>query len=769
MKYPQASFKLFDINLKKSDPQDIGHQLYNEFQSIFAYYKINVSRSKFIEAITYAVQEYEKLQTQTAGIAADFIEEAIDKKLNISIINAREYILNPGIYDSHIGKLLKDKGVVAIPTYVFDTYPDNKFDHIYWKNPHDLLTKSSAISHKQLHQIIKHPQLKKLIKKIETGNTGSLLSIVTVSTFRCGPDSITLPLLAEITKDIPSLLIQSDAMIAQLAHLENRVNTHLNQLNKSLHDQLSRENEKTFSIELLGEFSLDNLQKETDAIYFPTMNDNRAVTSVFRAAGLTVIDNYDDDTYSLEEKAKIGGKYVGNSVCVPLAAVFSDMFHAVEDFISRKEADDPLVKGKKRVVLFMQTGDGPCRHGQYIEMCKLNLYRVYRNPGKQTFALQDNHLPIKFLESMATESHDKKDFISEIEKWAAIQGYHAVVIKGVLHSIYLKASSNCRNFEEFEKLKLDYRKLKQHVHEMLEFKVKPGSVSRFIVDKIERWIPKLGGIAQYFGYGLFNNNGLRKIFKDFRDKWIQNHTNGTGLKNAKTKIHVEGEIYLRVAQVEEIFKCLVDTLGFGSFELAYTPIWSHPEYVLEAKIIAAAREIKILEDILKLTGEKKKKKRLMNLIKEQKRRIKGAEKSVNSLRNVLAGPLYKAAGLKMPHKVKQAIAAAQPVLPKFKPFGELVPYVGETISLLNDDTDLVLNVAPEGCMVASMGEMLTPQMMQWVNNKKARIQNLFTTEGEINEDLLKLSLLKILGPEKFYSNFFPNPPSKKPPYSENKK
>jgi predicted nucleotide-binding protein (sugar kinase/HSP70/actin superfamily) len=117
----------------------------------------------------------------------------------------------------------------------------------------------------------------------------------------------------------------------------------------------------------------------------------------------------------------------------------------------------------------------------------------------------------------------------------------------------------------------------------------------------------------------------------------------------------------------------------------------------------------------------------------------------------LAGPLYEAAGLTIPHKMKKAIHVAKPVLPKYKPFGELVPYVGETISQLNSGTNLVLNVAPEGCMVASMGEMLRPIMMQSVENEKSRIQYLSTTEGEINEDLLQLSLLKILNPEKYYS------------------
>ena len=836
-KYPDARFKFFDISLENADPQYTADQLYPQFQTVFQYYGLTVSRPQFTQAVVDAAQKYGQLKNQTAEMAADFIEKAINTKLNISIVSAREYILNPGIYDSHIGKLLNDKGVVAVPTYVFDTYPDEQFDYIYWKNPHDLMTRAYAIANRRFHQIIKHPRLKKLIKSIETGNTESLLSMITVSTFRCGPDSITLPVLAEITKNIPSLLIQSDAMIAELAHLENRVNTHLNQLTKRLHQQVSGKKQANFSIKLMDEFLLDGLHKKTDVLYFPTLNDNRAVTSVFRGAGFTVINNFDDDTYDVEAKAKIGKKYVGDSACVPLAVVFADMLQAVEDFIKRKKSADPLVKGKERVVLFMHYGDGPCRQGQYIDMCKFNLFRIFRNTLKSTANTNapDRHFPIKFLANMATEVHNQKDLLSEIENWTAVQGIHAVVLKGLIQTIYLKGSSNCRNFEEYKEFNRDYRKLKQDIYRHIEQNIKPGGAARYIVDKITRIIPGCSGIAGYFGYGLYNNNGLRKILKPFRNKHNQKflrggrqktedrgqktedrrqrtedrgrpgvgtrfiasselkaskhslNTNSNALYGCrqsealssdsiqskkpsggpkgligppchgappKLKIYVEGEVYLRIAQVDEIFKLLVDTLGFGSFELNYSPLWAYLEYILEARIPLAERDIGIYEDKLKDTVDTCEKARLIDLIKQKKRLVKDTAKTLKNFRNILAAPLYDAAGIEMPHQIKKLFSTAKPILPTFKPTGELVPYVGETITRLNEGTDLVLNVAPEGCMVASMGEMLSPKIMDLVNNKDARIQHLFTAEGEINEELLRLSLLKLLGPERFFSSAF---------------
>lgn len=751
-KYPEARFKLFDISLNKTEPQNIADQLDDEFHSIFEYYEVNVPKGRLIDAIAYAAKEYEKLKIELQEITADFIEEAINKKLNISIICAREYVLNPGIYDSHIGKLLKDKGVVAIPAYVFETYPDKQFDYVYWKNPHDIMTKTYAISNKRFHQIIKHPRLKELIKEIENGNTKILMSVVTVSTFRCGPDSIILPMLAEITKNIPSLLIQSDAMIAELAHLENRINTHLNQLNNNLHNELSGKNKTNFSMGLLNQFSLDGLHKETDVIYFPTINDNRAIISVFRASGLSVIDNYNEDSYDLEEKIKTGRKYVGDSVCAPLAAVFSDMLQAIDDFIIRKKADDPLVKGKERVVLFMHSGDGPCRQGQYKDICKLIFYKMFENSLNKTPDGRNIHFPIKFLVNITTELHDKDDYIPEVEKWITIQGFQAIIVRGVLHSIYLQAGSNCRSYEEFEMLKLDFSKLKQTVYYILEHNIKPGKFAQFIVDKIERKLPMLGGIAQYFGYGLFNNNGIRRVLKEFNYKWLHIQKNKSDLRNGKVRIHVEGEVYLRVAQIEEILKFLIDTIGFDSFNLSYTPIWCYFEYILESRITFANRDNKMYLNKLKYTDKKSEKNRLMNLINEKKCHIRKTTKIISNLRKVLAEPLYKASCLEIPHKMKKTIAEAKPVLPTFKPCGELVPYVGETISQLNKGVDLVLNVAPEGCMVSSLGAILTPKILQSVKNNKALIQHLFSTDGELNEELLRLSLLKILGPAKYYSN-----------------
>jgi len=750
-RYPEARFHIFDLSLIQDNANYIADQLHEKFRSIFTYYKKNVSKSEFVASISSALDKNNLMQCEVADLASSYVEEAIAKKLNISIVSAREYILNPGIYDSHVGKLLRDKGVVAIPVYALSVEPNKQFDFIYWKNPHDLMTKSNAISKKKLHKILKHPRMRQLIRKIETGETDTQISEVTVSTFRCGPDSMTLPVRSEITKHVPSLLIQSDAMIAELAHLENRVNTHLNQMKKNLHDKLSHNGNGKFSIELFNDFNMDGHNKDEFVMYVPTLGDNRTLSAVFRASGFSVVDNFDDETFDLAKKVKIGKKYIGDSACVPLTAIYSDMLMAVNDFQRRKEEGDPLVAGRDKILLFMQYSDGPCRQGQYIDICKLNLYNQFRSSDNHNRNTKNQGRKIKFLPNLTTALHGDQDYLTQLEKWAALQVFQIVVIKDVLHSIFLKHSVRCKNFEEFQKFKIEYVKLKKEIYETIEYNMKPGRITQNIVDQIESKIPWLSGIAKYIGYGFYNNNGLRNIFRKFERKWNRNSENEKIVVDDKIKIHVEGEVYLRIAQLEEIQKMLIDTLGYNSFHLDYSPMWTYFDYMLEQRIVLAEVEIQKYRGKMNDIGTNGEVLILLQNIQNEKNKIKDASSTSGTLRNILARPLYQAAGLKMPHEIKEDIKEARLVLPTLKPEGELIPYVGAAISEIAEGTDLILNIAPEGCMVASMGEMLTPKVLQMTNNKKARIQYLSTTEGEINDDLLSLALLKNLGPENYYS------------------
>ncbi len=132
--------------------------------------------------------------------------------------------------------------------------------------------------------------------------------------------------------------------------------------------------------------------------------------------------------------------------------------------------------------------------------------------------------------------------------------------------------------------------------------------------------------------------------------------------------------------------------------------------------------------------------------KRQQIIIRDAAKTIDNLRNILARPLYAAAGIDMPHPMHDVYAAAAPIISTAKPYGELVPFVGEAVLRCREHVDLILNLSPEGCMVSGMGDMLIPSITaQAGNGNKTAIVSLFSRDGEVQDDQLRLALLKAPG------------------------
>ena len=155
-------------------------------------------------------------------------------------------------------------------------------------------------------------------------------------------------------------------------------------------------------------------------------------------------------------------------------------------------------------------------------------------------------------------------------------------------------------------------------------------------------------------------------------------------------------------------------------------------------------------DELKLKISADERKRLKKYKRKKQMRLAGLKAVHHILRNVIAKPLYDAANLKMPEAMPGILYSAESVINTKRPGGELVPYVGEAVLKLREGYDLILNVAPEGCMVSSMGEAITPGIYDSVPEAKGKIQHLFSQQGDVDEELIQLALLKTIGPERYY-------------------
>lgn len=722
--HPDARFHLFNFSLERFDAGFVIDQVFDRLQPVFRYYNVAIDRQTLEPIVARAFERHHELRRDAADLAADLVERALAEHRQIALVIGRQYVLNPGIYDSHVRRLLRDKQMAAIPSYVLEVELNEAYGGIYWRNSHFILTMLNAVATRTLHRRLHHPRLRALFQQLEEAD--QLLPVVQISTFSCGPDSVTRHLVAEIMKSRPFLLIQSDAILKELAHLENRVNTYVRQLALGLHAKLNVGAE-AFDVRLLD--SLDNretLNRETDVIYCPTISDNRPLTSVLRAAGFTCIDNYRDGD-DLHGRVKRGRRFAGDAVCAPLAAVYADLQSAVEDFAERR-AKDPAFRGKRRLLYVDNTGSGPCRQGQYVGVHKLLASRHMNE------ACGDGGF-VRFL--VADEA---RGYNFGLEEWTLLRIYQAAILQGVLHQLLFTSAAECCDVDEYEMLLHDYHGMKDAVFQRLARFHGPGSLARGIVATVAR-VPVLGALAKYFAYRLHGWD-LQEPLRRFAARW-QRCAQG----DKRLAIQISGEVYMRVALGEQIFRALLAQLGFRRVRLELTPLWSYVEYLIEDAMETSRDQLQVSRAHAARVGSSND---AGAGIRSERRALRRLRNLRSVLRNVLARPLYRAARLPMPEPVSKQMVAAREIVPTLRPIGEFAPLVGEALTALRHGVDIFMNVAPSGCMVSSMGAALSSRLSGAQTDAPGCIQQLFSADGEVDEDMLRLALLKSLGPRNFF-------------------
>jgi len=724
---PQAKFHLFSLDLSKLEAEALCVQLQDRLAPVFAHYGIAPDAQALRAALAGAIDDHLSLRARAADLAATMAEEALAAGTRLAVVVGREYILNPGIYDSHVRRLLRDKRMVVLPSYVLDLELNPDYRHIYWRNPHFFVSLLDAISRRELHRKLKHPRLRAAFARIESGP--DLLPVVQVSTFCCGPDSVVQPFIAEIMRVRPFLLIQSDAVIKELAHLENRVNTYVKQLDFGLHRELHGGGQAPFEMRTLDDLvNQGRIDRARDLIYFPTMGDNRVLSSVLRGAGFRCVDNYSDAGYDLAERVRIGRSAVGDAVCTPMAGVYGDLQLAARHFAQRQRSGE-LAHGE-RLLFFEYKGTGPCRQGQYADAHRL----LYRRAATQAADADDDACPIlpspgalQFLVGLETQGCD-----IGVEQWVLARSYQGAILHGVLQSLYFAGGERCRDLDEFERFGAEFVALKERLYKALESFQGPGPAKRALLRGFGQ-TPRIGPVLKYFAYGL-NGSDLTGPLREFAARWIHpRHP-----PKPDVRIALTGEVYMRAAQVEQIFRLLLAHLGFGRFELEYTPVWSYLEYLLDYEANQQRERIGLLSaGAGDSAGE----------IAQAHERIEAANTLRRMLRRWVAQPLYQAAGVPLPLDAGDAATMTRELLPTLRPAGELVTYVGEAIGALRHGADVVFNIAPSSCMVATMGEVLTPAITEAAG--RGRVQHLFSADGDVDEELLQMALLKAMGPQRY--------------------
>ena len=720
---PQANIHLFSLDLSQLEAEALRRQLQGRLAPVFARYGVAPGEDELRAALAGAIDDHLSLRARVADLAADMAEEALAQGTRLAVVVGREYILNPGIYDSHVRRLLRDKRMAVLPSYVLDLPLNPDYAHIYWRNPHLFVSLLDAVSRRQLHEKLKHPRLREVFRRIEQGP--DLLPVVQVSTFCCGPDSVVQPFIAEIMRSRPFLLIQSDAVIKELAHLENRVNTYVKQLDLGLHRQLRGGAEAPFEMRTLDDLvNHGRIDRERDLICFPTLGDNRVMISVLRGAGYRCLDNYEDRDYDLPALVRAGRAAVGDAVCTPMAAMYGDLQRAAGDFAQRQ--NDSTTADGERLLFFEYKGTGPCRQGQYADAHRLLFSRGgTSNGGDDDCAALPVRGTLQFLVGLEAEGCD-----IGVEHWVLARAYQGAILHGVLQSLYFAGGERCRDFAQFERFGAEFVDLKQRLYAALEAFHGPGPMARTLLRGLGG--SSAGALVKYFAWRL-NGSDLTAPLRAFAARWI--HPRRPAAPDVR--IALTGEVYMRAAQAEEIFRLLLAELGFGRFELEYTPVWSYLEYLLDYEIDVQRERLAKLRAAAE-SGDR--------MLREARARFDATVRLRRLLRRWVAQPLYRAAGLPLPLDAGVAATMTRELLPTLRPAGELVTYVGEAIGALRHGADIVFNVAPSSCMVATMGEVLTPAIAAAAG--RGRVQHLFSADGDVDGEIVQLALLKALGPER---------------------
>jgi hypothetical protein len=339
---------------------------------------------------------------------------------------------------------------------------------------------------------------------------------------------------------------------------------------------------------------------------------------------------------------------------------------------------------------------------------------------------------VKFLIGKETAGFD-----IGVEQWVLARAHLGIIVHGLLQGLLFEGGVACRDHTEYQTFLAEHRALKQALYRILESYTGPSALQRRWLAAADK-LPYLGWAAKYFAYHL-NDRALRRALADFGARWIK------GRRSPEAEIHIAltGELYMRAAQAEEIFQLLLANLGFRRFRLGYTPIWSYMEWAFDEAIEAQRDRLERLQAVRVPTPARGREAR------EAVSQVRVARTLQFILRNFMARPLYRAAGLPMPLATRRVLQATRELIPTLRPLSEIATYTGEVLHELRHGADLVLNVAPNGCMVATMGEALTPALLAEVRGE-GRIQHLFSADGDVNEELLTLAVLKAMGPEGYY-------------------
>ncbi|MCG8431475.1 MAG: acyl-CoA dehydratase activase-related protein, partial [Candidatus Omnitrophica bacterium] len=98
---PGSRMHLFHLDLRISDLDLLAHALFPKMQPVYDHYGVQTGFEEFRGRVHRGMHAFEAFRKETADFAAAAAREMLAEGHDVAVVVGREYMLNPGVYDSH--------------------------------------------------------------------------------------------------------------------------------------------------------------------------------------------------------------------------------------------------------------------------------------------------------------------------------------------------------------------------------------------------------------------------------------------------------------------------------------------------------------------------------------------------------------------------------------------------------------------------------------------------------------------------------------------
>ncbi len=328
---------------------------------------LGCSKPEASASFDFAVGELNEMLAEFKSIGRQVIAELESDKNNFAVVLVgRAYSAFAKEANLGIPQKFSSRNVTIIPLDFLEVSGQECLDHMYWGTGRQIL--------KTAHYVKNHPQL--------------YASYIT--NFSCGPDSFIITYFRNIMGSKPSLTLELDSHSAD-AGLNTRIEAFLDivrsyrQLGDNNFSPADKDDFKPLTID--DKSTIIDSENNKLSIFDPAVkmiipNMGRYMTSAVAAAFRHIGINTESMPVYSFDTLKLGRGSTTCKECLPLILTAG----TVLEYYNKTKAED------EKTLVFIPTGDGPCRLGQYrVSITELINKKKLKNIGVYSLSDEDSY------------------------------------------------------------------------------------------------------------------------------------------------------------------------------------------------------------------------------------------------------------------------------------------------------------------------------------------------------------------------------------------